>query len=68
MACWCLQTERTTLKLQLESATKELNSTQDMHTHFTSRIHDLEKENIILKNKADEVDFIKHRSNSSKNS
>ena len=49
------QTERNTLKLQLEGVTKELSGTQELQTQLTARIHELEKDNITLKNRADEV-------------
>ena len=41
--------------MQLEGITKELSSTQELQTQFTAKIHDLEKENIVLKNRAEEV-------------
>ena len=50
-----MQTERNTLKLQLEGVTKELSGTQELQTQLTARIHELEKDNITLKNRADEV-------------
>ena len=50
-----VQTERNTLKLQLEGVTKELSGTQELQTQLTARIHELEKDNITLKNRADEV-------------
>ena len=49
------QTERNTLKLQLEGVTRELSGTQELQTQLTARIHELEKDNITLKNRADEV-------------
>ena len=34
---------------------RELTATTDHQTEMTTKIHDLEKENIILKNRAEEV-------------
>ena len=49
------QTERESLKLQCDNLQKELTSTSDLHNQLTSRVHELEKDNIILKNRAEEV-------------
>ncbi len=51
----CLQTERESLKMQCDNLQRELASTSDLHNQLTSRVHELEKDNIILKNRADEV-------------
>ena len=41
--------------MQLESVTKELSNTHELQTSLTSRTHELEKENMKLKNRAEEV-------------
>lgn len=50
-----LQTERESLQRQCENLQRELSASSDLHTQLTGKVHDLEKENIILKNRADEV-------------
>lgn len=50
-----MQTERNTIKFQYESLQKEVLTTADLQNQLTVRIHDLEKENIMLKNKVDET-------------
>ena len=53
---FCLyQTEKNSLKMQVENLTRELSTTGDLHTQLTAKVHDLEKENLVLKNRADEV-------------
>lgn len=49
------QTEKQALKLQVENLQKEISSTSDLYTQMTSKIHELEKDNIVLKNTAEEV-------------
>ena len=50
--------------MQVENLTRELSATGDLHTQLTAKVHDLEKENLVLKNRADEVrlkpQFIRH--------
>ena len=41
--------------MQVENLTRELSTTGDLHTQLTAKVHDLEKENLVLKNRADEV-------------
>lgn len=50
-----LETEKQALKLQVENLQKEISSTSDLYTQMTSKIHELEKDNIVLKNTAEEV-------------
>ena len=49
------QAERESLKRQLESVTRDYVSTGDTYNKLTSRIHELEKDNVVLKNKSDEA-------------
>ena len=49
------QTERESLKLQVESLQRELSSSADEQTRLTTRVHELEKEAVQLKSRADEV-------------
>ena len=49
------QTERESLKLQVVSLQRELTSSSEQLSHLTGKIHDLEKENIVVKNRAEEV-------------
>ena len=41
--------------MQVENLARELSTTGDLHTQLTAKVHDLEKENLVLKNRADEV-------------
>ncbi|XP_050412779.1 centrosomal protein of 83 kDa [Patella vulgata] len=50
-----LEAERESLKRQSESLLREISQSSDEHNKLTSRIHDLEKENMVLSNRADEV-------------
>ncbi|KAK6176330.1 hypothetical protein SNE40_014634 [Patella caerulea] len=50
-----LEAERESLKKQSESLLREISQSSDEHNKLTSRIHDLEKENMVLSNRADEV-------------
>lgn len=50
-----LEAERESLKKQFEQLQRDLASTGDTHNKLTGRIHELEKENVILKNKVDEA-------------
>ncbi|XP_064633317.1 centrosomal protein of 83 kDa-like [Lineus longissimus] len=50
-----LQTERDSLRAQLDSVTRELTNYSDENNRLTSRVHELEKENIVLRNRVDEL-------------
>ncbi|XP_013415985.1 centrosomal protein of 83 kDa-like [Lingula anatina] len=50
-----LETEKQALRLQCENLQKELTSTSDLYTQMTSKIHQLERDNTVLKNKMEEV-------------
>ena len=50
-----MQTERKSLKIQVESLLRELASSADEQTCLTTRVHELEKEAVKLKSRADEV-------------
>lgn len=39
----------------MESLSRDLSSTTDTHNKLTIRIHELEKENMVYKNRAEEV-------------
>ncbi|XP_033746476.1 centrosomal protein of 83 kDa-like isoform X1 [Pecten maximus] len=49
------ETERESLRKQVEQLQRDLSSTGDTHNKLISRTHEVERENILLKNKADEV-------------
>jgi DNA-binding HxlR family transcriptional regulator len=38
----------------VDNLQREIASTSDLQTQLTSRVHDLEKENIVLKNRVEE--------------
>ncbi|CAH1784057.1 unnamed protein product [Owenia fusiformis] len=50
-----LETEKESLKLQCDNLHKELTSSTELNNHLTNKVHELEKENIVLKNRAEEV-------------
>lgn len=50
-----IETERQSLKSQCENFQRELTLANDHLSHVMSRMHDLEKDNIALKNRAEEV-------------
>lgn len=50
-----IETERQSLKTQCDNFQRELTLANDHQSHLMSRMHELEKENIALKNRADEV-------------
>ncbi|XP_063439266.1 centrosomal protein of 83 kDa-like isoform X1 [Mytilus trossulus] len=50
-----LEAERESLKKQVEQLQRDLALTGDTHNKLTGRIHELEKDNVILKNKVDEA-------------
>ena len=43
------------MKLQVDNLQRELSTTTDLHTSLTSRVHELEKDNLVFKNQAEEV-------------
>lgn len=43
------------MKKQVEQLQRDLAATGDVHNKLTGRIHELEKDNVILKNKVDEA-------------
>lgn len=49
------QAERESLRKQVEQLQRDLAATGDTHNKQTGRIHELEKDNVILKNKVDEA-------------
>lgn len=49
------QTEKESLKMQVANLQKEIANNNELQIKLTSRIHDLEKNNIQLKNKAEET-------------
>ncbi len=49
------QTEKGSLRMQVDNLTRELATTADQQTQMTAKVHELEKENLVLKNRADEV-------------
>lgn len=59
--CYCIpcpchvQAERESLRRQVESLSRDLTGTTDTHNKLTIRIHELEKENMVYKNRAEEV-------------
>ena len=53
--CIILQTEKQTLKAQCESLQKEISHNTELQTQLSGRIHELEKDNIVLKNQAEEA-------------
>ena len=55
MSRFSTQTERESLKLQVESLQRELSSSADEQTRLSTRVHELEKEAVQLKSRADEV-------------
>lgn len=50
-----METERESLRKQVEQLQRDLSGTGDTHNKLISRTHEVERENILLKNKADEV-------------
>lgn len=50
-----LEAERESLRKQVEQLQRDLAATGDTHNKQTGRIHELEKDNVILKNKVDEA-------------
>lgn len=50
-----LETERESLKLQCRALQSEIAATSDLQTELSSRVHELERENLSLKNRAEEV-------------
>lgn len=50
-----LQVECESLRKQVEQLQRDLASSGDTHNKLTSNIHELEKENTLLKNRVDEV-------------
>ena len=49
------QAERESLRRQVENLSRDLTGTTDTHNKLTIKIHELEKENMIYKNRADEI-------------
>ena len=49
------KTEKQSLKAQYESLQRECSLTSDHQNHLVSRNHDIEKENLTLKNRMEEV-------------
>ncbi|XP_060580457.1 centrosomal protein of 83 kDa-like isoform X1 [Ruditapes philippinarum] len=50
-----LEAERESLRRQVETVSRDYSGTADIHNKLTMRIHELEKENMIYKNRAEEV-------------
>lgn len=50
-----IQTERDALRLQCDNLMKELTSSSDTNIQLTNKIHQVEKENLVLKNRVEEV-------------
>ncbi|XP_052781716.1 centrosomal protein of 83 kDa-like [Mya arenaria] len=50
-----LEAERESLRRQLESLTSEVTGSADTHNKLSVRIHELEKESMVYKNRAEEV-------------
>lgn len=53
--CCCFQAERESLRRQVESLSRDVSATADTHNKLTVRIHELEKENMVYKNRAEEI-------------
>ena len=49
------QTEKESLRLQVNSLQRELRDSNEQLTQMSTRLHDFEKENIVLKNRSEEV-------------
>ena len=49
------QTERESLRRQVEQLQRDIVTSGDTHNKLTTKIHEVEKECIVLKNKADEA-------------
>jgi len=52
---YCFQAERESLRRQVESISRDFSGTADTHNKLTIRIHELEKENMVYKNRAEEM-------------
>ena len=51
----CSQAERESLRRQVENLSRDLSCTGDTHNKLTVKIHELEKESMVYKNRLDEV-------------
>lgn len=50
-----LEAERESLRRQVETLSRDFSGTADTHNKLSLRIHELEKENMVYKNRAEEV-------------
>lgn len=49
------QVEREALRRQVESLSRDISGSTDVHNKLSVRIHELEKENMVYKNRTEEV-------------